>query len=54
MVYSKGTAMRKMYRLLSLLGLVRAASKGPVALAKNRARVAAHRRLALWLRKLLP
>lgn len=42
---------RPIYRLLSLFHTARAASKGPVPLAKNLARKHAHKTLARTMRK---
>lgn len=47
------STLGKCYRALSIAGQVKAASKGPDALAKNFVRRKAHRTLAHSLRKML-
>ncbi len=43
--------MRELYRLLSFLGNVKAASRGPGAYARRRVRQAGHRELAKAFRR---
>jgi hypothetical protein len=44
--------MRSIYKLLSILGDVKATSKGPEALAKRKVNQFAHKQLAKGLRKM--
>lgn len=43
--------LRDMYRLLSLASTIKAATKGPVPLAKNYARKKAHKWTAITMKK---
>ncbi len=43
--------MRTFYKILSVLGIMKAASKGPEALTKNYVRRKSHKALAKALRK---
>jgi hypothetical protein len=44
---------RSVYRVLSILGDVKAARRGPDALGRRMVRRQAHKTLASWLRKVL-